>query len=109
MRTTGWGVLGVLAVGLLGAAEPAVKHRVLFAEYGAGPNRLLEVDGDGKVTWEHRPPSIAVIFERLANGNVVYAYGGKPTGVQEVDRDHHVVWNYVSKCPQVLGCRRLAN
>jgi outer membrane protein assembly factor BamB len=98
-----------LTLPLLAAAEPAVKHRVLFAEYGAGPNRLLEVDGDGKVTWEHRPPSITVIFDRLANGNVVYAYGGKPTGVQEVTRDHKVVWNYESKCPQVLGCERLAS
>jgi hypothetical protein len=98
-----------LTLPLLFGAEPAIKHRVLFAEYGAGPNRLLEVDGDGKVTWEHRPPSITVIFNRLPNGHVVYGYGGKPTGVQEVDRDHHVVWNYVSKCPQVLGCERLAN
>lgn len=98
-----------LLLPLLAAAEPAVKHRVMFAEYGAGPNRLLEVDGDGKVTWEHRPPGITVIFDRLANGNVVYAYGGKPTGVQEVTRDHKVVWNWVSQCPQVLGCERLPN
>lgn len=99
----------LFAVPCIAAAEPAVKHRVLFAEYGAGPNRLLEVDGDGKVTWEHKPPSITVIFDRLPNGHVVYAYGGKPTGVREVDRDHKVVWDYQSKCPQVLGCRRLAN
>jgi outer membrane protein assembly factor BamB len=108
-RTVRTWLVAASALSLLAAAEPAVKHRVMFAEYGAGPNRLLEVDGDGKVTWEHRPPSITVIFDRLAGGNVVYAYGGKPTGVQEVTRDHKVVWNYESKCPQVLGCERLAN
>jgi outer membrane protein assembly factor BamB len=108
-RTVRTCLVAAFALALLAAAEPAVKHRVMFAEYGAGPNRLLEVDGDGKVTWEHRPPSITVIFDRLANGNVVYAYGGKPTGVQEVTREHKVVWNYESKCPQVLGCERLAS
>src|SRR5258707_1713041 len=91
------------------AEEKPVKHRILFAEYGKGPNRLVEVSADGKLVWEHRFPSIAVIFQVLPNGHVVYAYGGKPTGVQEIDREHKVVWNYESKCPQVLGCERLAN
>lgn len=91
------------------ADSPAPQHRLLFFEYGKGPNRLLELDASGKVVWEHKPPSIAVIFEVLPNGNVLYAYGGKPTGVREVTRKGEEVWNYVSKCPQVLGCRRLAN
>ena len=96
------------AVGHSPAADP-IRHRVMFAEYGAGPNRLVEVDADGKVTWEHKFPSIAVIFQVLPDGHVVYAYGGKPTGVREIDRDQKVVWDYESKCPQVLGCRRLPN
>ena len=91
------------------AAEPPIRHRLMFFEYGQGPNRLLELDAGGKVVWEHQPPSIAVIFEVLPNGNVLYAYGGKPTGVREVTRQGEEVWNYVSKCPQVLGCQRLAN
>ncbi len=91
------------------AADPPIKHRLMFFEYGKGPNRLLELNAEGKVVWEHKPPSIAVLFEVLANGNVLYAYGGKPTGVREVTRQGKEVWNYVSKCPQVLGCRRLAN
>jgi hypothetical protein len=90
------------------AAEP-VKHRILFAEYGKGPNRLVELDADGKLVWEYPFPSIAVIFQVLPNGHVVYAYGGNPTGVAEIDRDKKVVWNCVSKCPQVLGCQRLDN
>jgi len=90
-------------------AESKIRHRLMFFEYGKGPNRLLELDASGKVVWEHQPPSIAVIFEVLPNGNVLYAYGGKPTGVREVTRQGQEVWNYVSKCPQVLGCKRLAN
>ena len=91
------------------AAESKRQHRLLFFEYGKGPNRLLELDADRKIVWEHKPPSIAVIFQVLPNGNVLYAYGGKPTGVCEVTRKGEEVWNYVSKCPQVLGCERLAN
>ena len=82
---------------------------MMFFEYGKGPNRLLELDGAGKVVWEHIPPSIAVIFQILGNGNVLYAYGGKPTGVREVTRQGKEVWNYASECPQVLGCERLKN
>jgi hypothetical protein len=92
-----------------GAAEPAAKRRLLLFEYGKGPNRMLELDGDGKVVWEHMPLSLAVIFDVLPNGNVLYAYGGKPTGVREVTRKGDQVWNYISKSPQVLGCRRLPN
>lgn len=87
----------------------AIHHRLIFFEYGKGPNRLLELDADGKVVWDHKPPSIAVIFEVLPNGNVLYAYGGKPTGVREVTRKGEEVWNYVSQSPQVLGCQRLPN
>ena len=91
------------------ADEPPIKHRLLLFEYGKGPNRLVELDADGKVVWEHVPPSIAVLFEVLPNGNVLYAYGGKPTGAREVTRKGEEVWNYVSKCEQVLGCSRLPN
>src|SRR5439155_24845256 len=94
---------------LAGAAEPASKHRLLLFEYGNAPNRMLELDADGKVVWEHKPPSIAVIFEVLPNGNVLYAYGGQPTGVREITRQGKEVWKYISKSPQVLGCQRLAN
>lgn len=90
------------------AEEPRV-HRLLFFEYGKGPNRLVELDEMGKIVWEHRPPSIAVIFEVLPNGNILYAYGGNPTGVREITRKGEEVWSYVSKCPQVLGCSRLSN
>jgi outer membrane protein assembly factor BamB len=100
----------LLLVAALAAAAPRPERRLLIAQYqGPGGNRLIEVGADGKIAWEHKVPSLCVTFQRLPNGNVVYAYGGKPTGVQEVDRDHKIVWNYVSKCPQVLSCERLAN
>lgn len=99
----------VLVVPRLSPAEEPRVHRLLFFEYGKGPNRLVELDEQGKIVREHKPPSIAVIFEVLPNGNILYAYGGKPTGVREVTRTGDEVWNYVSKCPQVLGCGRLAN
>lgn len=70
---------------------------------------MLELDAEGKVVWEHKPPSIAVMFQVLTNGHILYAYGGKPTGAREVTREGAEVWNYVSQCPQVLGCERLPN
>jgi len=99
----------LLATPCLGADEDqSIKHRILFFEYGGdAPNRLVELDADGKIVWEHKPPSLAVIFQPLADGHVLYAYGGNPTGVVEIDRDQKPVWNFVSKCPQVLGCQRL--
>ena len=102
-------LLGIFLFATTAAAEVPIKHPIMFAEYGKGPNRLVELDADGKMTWEYKLPSICVIFQAFPNGNVVYAYGGNPTGVAEIDRDKKIVWNYVSKCPQVLGCRRLAN
>jgi outer membrane protein assembly factor BamB len=93
--------------GSIHAAEPDRRHWLLFAEYGQGPNRLVEVDEAGAMVWEHRLPSVSVIFQVLPNGNILYAYGGKPTGVQEINRNYEVVWNFESKSPQVLGCRRL--
>jgi outer membrane protein assembly factor BamB len=99
---------------LLGAAASAsaadaIKHRILFVEYGKGPNRLVELDPDGKLVWEYKFPGIAVIFQPLPDGHVVFAHGGDTTGVDEIDRDKKTVWTYVSKCPQVLGCQRLDN
>lgn len=105
-------LLGALLIGaahLSNAADISRQHRLLFFEYGRGPNRLLELDAAGQKVWEHQPPSIAVIFQVLTNGNVLYAYGGKPTGVREVTRQGVEVWNYVSACPQVLGCERMPN
>ena len=91
------------------AADVSVRHRLMFFEYGNCPNRFVELDAEGKIVREFKPRSIAVIFQRLPNGNIVYAYGGKPTGVVEVNSRNQTVWNYVSHCPQVLGCERLPN
>lgn len=92
----------------LSAQTPSKSHHFLFMQYSPG-NKLIELDADGKVLWEHPVPSLAVMFVQLKNGNIMYAYGGDPTGVQEVDRQHNVVWNYTAKCEQVLGFERLPN
>jgi outer membrane protein assembly factor BamB len=111
MRTRLWLLAPVvhLAAGLAAPAADPVRHRIMFAEYGKGPNRLVELDPDGKVAWEYALPGISVIFQPLAGGRVLYAHGGTPTGVAEVDRAKKVVWRYESTCPQVLGCERLPN
>jgi len=91
------------------AADVPAQHRLMFFEYGNCPNRFVELDANAKIVREFKPRSIAVIFQVLPNGNIVYAYGGKPTGVVEINGKNETVWIYVSKCPQVLGCERLAN
>jgi hypothetical protein len=91
------------------AADGRIEHRLMFFEYGNCPNRFVEVDPQGKIVRQFKPRSIAVIFHVLPNGNLVYAYGGHPTGVVEVNARGETVWNYISKCPQVLGCERLPN
>src|SRR5258708_33584076 len=69
---------------LLSAAAPApaadpIKHRLMFAEYGKGENRLVQLDADGKLVWEFKFPSIAGIFQPLAAGHLGFAYGANPT------------------------------
>src|SRR3954451_15496700 len=108
-RTTCLAAVSLLLAAAAAPAADPVKHRLLFAEYGKGENRLVEVDADGKLAWEYKFPGIAVIFQPLADGTVLFAHGGNPTGVAEVNRDKKITWEYVSKCPQVLGCERLAN
>jgi hypothetical protein len=90
-------------------AQTKLGYRLVAAEYGSGGNRLLEVNRSGKIVWEHKPPSTAVIFQVLPNNNVLYAFGGNPTGVREINRKEEEVWKFISKSPQVLGCERLAN
>jgi len=95
---------------LLMAGEATHRHRILVAQYqGPGGNRLIEVSAEGKLTWEHTPPSICVMFQILPKQHLLYAYGGKPTGVREIDRKQNVLWDYVSQSPQVLAGERLPN
>ena len=91
------------------AAEIPIKHRLLFTEYGKGPNRFIELDADGKMVWELKTPSTTVIFQCLPNQNILFGYGGSPTGVREITARGETVFDYVSKSHQVFGCERLAN
>jgi hypothetical protein len=63
--------LAIFSALICPAADSDVRHRLMLFEYGKGPNRLLELDPNGKVVWEHKPPSLAVIFQVLPNGNVL--------------------------------------
>jgi hypothetical protein len=104
------GIVAMLDAVLDGqSAEPELRHRLMLAEYGNTVNRLVEIAPDGQLVWEHRPPSITVIFEMLPNGHILYAFGGKPTGVREIGRDQSVIWEWMSGCPQVLGMSLLSN
>ena len=49
------------------AADASSKRRLLFTEYGKGPNRFVELDVEGKLVWEFKPPSTTVIFQVLPN------------------------------------------
>jgi len=91
------------------ATDTPAKRRLLFTEYGKGPNRFVELDGEGKLVWEWKTPSTAVLFQTLPNGNILFGYGGQPTGVREITSRGETVFDYVSKSHQVFGCERLAN
>ncbi|MFM7805807.1 MAG: hypothetical protein ACKPGK_15125 [Verrucomicrobiota bacterium] len=91
------------------ALAAAAKRRLILTEYGKGPNRFLELDGDGHPVWEHRPPSTTVIFQVLPSGNLLFGYGGQPTGVREITSRGRTVFDYVSSSHQVFGCERLPN
>lgn len=110
MRSTRREFVGAAALSAvaLPAFGRARGHHMMFMQYSPG-NKLIELSAEGEVLWEHPVPSLAVRFEVLKNGNVIYAYGGNPTGVQEVNRRHEVVWNYTAKCEQVLGFEVLPN
>ena len=96
---------GTLAADL----EPRPGRRLLFTEYGAGPNRFVELDAAGTIVWEYAPPSTAVIFQTLPDGHVLFGFGGKPTGVREITARGETVFEYVSPSTQVFGCERLPN
>jgi hypothetical protein len=82
------------------------RHRLMVSEY---PGRIVEISIEGKVVWEHRTPTLTVMFDVLANGNVFYPHGGPSTGAEEVDRSHAVVWSYKSTAQELLGGARLPN
>ena len=87
--------------------QPRPGRRLLFTEYGKGPNRFVELAADGTIAWEFAPPSTTVIFQVLDNGNILFGYGGKPTGVREITARGETVFEYPSPSTQVFGCERL--
>ena len=109
-------LIGTLAITLTGhaaekesASNAPVKHRIMICEYGSAAKRLAEFSPDGKLTWEHKFPALAVCFRKTAADNIVFADGGVPTGIQVINKDHKIVFDYRSKCEQILGCDVLPN
>lgn len=87
--------------------DAPVRHRIMIAEYNAKDgHRLLEISPEGTLVWQHKTPGVCVQFQMLANGHIVYGYGGKPTGIREIDRQGEVVWNYTSAGPESLCFER---
>jgi hypothetical protein len=97
-----------LAVPDTGVAVDAgpIRHHLMVMEY---PGRLVEISADDKQLWEHRTPSLAVMFNVLPSGNVFYPHGAPSPGAEEVDRNHTVVWSYTTTVGELLGGERLAN
>lgn len=103
-----------LIVPVLRAEDSATKkqpvsHRVMICEYSSAARRLTEFAPDGKLTWEHKLPTLTVIFQMIGDDKILLADGGVPTGIQMIDKDHKVVFDYRSKCEQILACEQLAN
>lgn len=81
------------------------RHRLMLIEY---PGRIMELSAEGKLVWEHKTPSLSVMFDALPNGNVFYPHGAPNPGAEEVDRNQKVVWHYTSTAQELLGGERLA-
>ena len=101
-------LLPLLCLTPANAVQEPKGHHLMMMVY-TPVNKIIEMDTEGKVVWEHKVQSLAVMFEVRKNGNVIYAYGGNPTGVQEVDKNHKIVWDYKAECEQVLGFSTLPN
>mgnify|MGYP003343758507 CR=1 FL=1 len=84
-------------------ALPSVTTKLLsvLAERKAlHGNKVIEVDGQGKVVWKVTNEDVGGLFkdpcgaQRLANGNTVVGSHGASSGIflVEVNRDRKIVW-----------------
>src|SRR5262249_44676617 len=77
-----------------------IQHHLMAIEY---PGRIVEISADGKLLWEHKTPSLAVMFNVLPNGHVFYPHGAPSPGAEEVDKNHTVVWSFTNTAGELLG------
>ena len=69
-------ILGILLLVASSVASPQDRRSIMVAQYqGPGGNRIIEVSPEGKVVWEHKVPSLCVMFQMLPNEHVVSADG----------------------------------
>jgi DNA-binding beta-propeller fold protein YncE len=77
--------------------------------------RVIEVDSNGKIVWEHKPPIDFFFYpfgvQRLPNGNTLVACSNDESGVKEIDPEGNIVWEYFnSNFPDGYHCaERLSN
>ena len=75
------------------AADAPGKRRLIFTEYGKGPNRSVELDVEGKLVWKFKPPSTTVIFQVLSNGNTLICCGTQKRLIG-VTPDKQIAWEF---------------
>lgn len=95
------------------AAAPLMLGKPPGQILAAGSNRVVLLDVDGKVLWEHgsKQAKVGDVQDAwmLPNGNVLFADG---LGVSEVTRDHQIVFQYIPKEQGgggAFSCQRLDN
>ena len=99
------------------AAAPAVaaeQKGPMFGKvdgqvFAAGDNRVMILNPDGSVAWEHKTAGLPTDAWALANGNILVGDG---VAVTEVTREHKVVFHFKSasnKHDATYGCQHLAN
>jgi hypothetical protein len=64
--------------------------------YYTSARKYAEIDGTGKVIWEHTSSAEPSRIQRLRNGNILIA-GGNAHFVAEYDRDKKEVWKVATK------------
>jgi len=64
--------------------------------YYTSARKFAEIDGNGKIVWEHTTGAEPSRIQRLRNGNILIA-GGNVHFVAEFDRDRKEVWKVATK------------
>jgi WD40 repeat protein len=96
---------GLLALGVaisVGAAEPQNRP---FVGATFTSNKIVVVDSNGKIEWEHDAPACMDVWA-LPNGNFLYSSRSK--GIIEITRDKKIVFQFKTD-GETYTCQRLPN
>ena len=102
-----------VAIATDSASAPVMQGKPSGQILAAGSNRVLILNPDGKVVWEHgtKQAKTGDVQDAwmLPNGNVLFADG---LSVTEVTREHKIVFQYIPKEQKgggAFSCQRLDN